>query len=776
MLRPEQMSRVSVTGSKRVMDAVIEAVHDLRLLHVTEYDGSWEGFEPGDPIEGAESASEKLVTVRSLKSILDVDEEDAGPTQLVTEEALDEELEEIRTEVNDLDDRREELRDELREVEDEIDTLDPFVQLGIDLDLLKGYETLSVAVGEGDADEVREQLAASDVDDYEVFAEGDVLAAFARADENDLQDALVGATFTGLDVPEGDVDPGEYRDELEGRRQQLESDLDAVESELDDLRADVSGFLLAAEETLTIEVQKREAPLTFATTDNAFVAEGWIPTEHYGQFQSELSAAAGDSVEVEELERAEYDEGHHEETEPIPEAGSEVSADFEDEAEEATAGPTADEEEEAEPREAAPDGGRVTNASGLVSMGDDEPPTVQDNPQGVKPFEALVEVINRPQYTELDPTFIFFLTFPAFFGFMIGDLGYGLLYMGVGFWLMKSFDSDVVKSLGGVGVWAGGFTAVFGVLYGEFFGLHQLGYVVWGTEESSGFLGQLFGMHGPPIHKGLQPHYLYYAKAWLLLSVIAGVVHMCIGRALDFVNNLEHGVTEAFLESGSWIILTISIWWWILTTTAMSAKPDFLFSVFAAKGMEHPAESVTEPIQEVAIPLGFNGFEPISVGPVSLQLLAILVGLALVIYAEGGIGLIESITQGFGHVVSYTRIAAVTLAKAGMALAVNLLVFGAYAHNGEFHLIFFNGMPEHSEDVIFSGLVNSSDPVMLVLGGLFGIILLVLGHLLVLVLGITSAGLQAVRLEYVEFFGKFFEGGGKRYDPFGHERTHTAEE
>ncbi|WP_225335174.1 V-type ATPase 116kDa subunit family protein [Halomicrobium urmianum] len=775
MLRPEQMSRVSVTGSKRVIDEVIEAVHDLRLLHVTEYDGSWEGFEPGDPIEGAESASEKLVTVRSLQSILDVDEEDAGPTQLVTEEALDEELDQIRREVNDLDDRREELRDELREVEDEIDTLDPYVRLGIDLDLLKGYDTLSVAVGEGDADGVREQLAASDVDDYEVFAEDGVLAAFARADEDDLQDALVGTTFTELEVPEGDVDPEEYREELEHRRQQLQSDLDDVEGELEDLRTDVSGFLLAAEETLTIEVQKREAPLTFATTDNAFVAEGWIPTERYDRFQSELAAAAGDSVEVEELERADYDEGHHEETEPIPEAGSEVTTDYgEPEAAEA-AGPTADEDEEAEPREAAPDGGRVTSAGGLITMGDDEPPTVQDNPGGVRPFEALVEVINRPQYTEIDPTFLVFLTFPLFFGFMIGDLGYGLLYMGIGYWLMKSFDSDVVKSLGGVGLWAGGFTALFGVLYGELFGLHQLGYVVWGTEESAGVVGQLFGMHGPPIHKGLQPHYIYYAKAWLLLSVFAGVAHLVIGRVIDFVNNLEHGAGEAFLESGSWIILTLGIWWWVLTTTAMSAKPPFLFSSFAREGMTNPATN--EAIEHVAIPLGFNGFDPIAVGPISLQLLVTLVGLALVVYAEGGIGLIESITQGFGHVVSYTRIAAVTLAKAGMALAVNLLVFGAYSEGGEFHLIFFNGMP-HTEEaaVIFSGLLNADGAVGLVLGGLVGLLVLVIGHLLVLVLGITSAGLQAVRLEYVEFFGKFYEGGGERYEPFGHERTHTAEE
>jgi len=50
MLRPEKMCRVSVTGSKRVMESVVESVHDLDMLHVTEYDGAWDGFEPGDPV------------------------------------------------------------------------------------------------------------------------------------------------------------------------------------------------------------------------------------------------------------------------------------------------------------------------------------------------------------------------------------------------------------------------------------------------------------------------------------------------------------------------------------------------------------------------------------------------------------------------------------------------------------------------------------------------------------------------------------------------------
>jgi V/A-type H+/Na+-transporting ATPase subunit I len=50
----------------------------------------------------------------------------------------------------------------------------------------------------------------------------------------------------------------------------------------------------------------------------------------------------------------------------------------------------------------------------------------------------------------------------------------------------------------------------------------------------------------------------------------------------------------------------------------------------------------------------------------------------------------------------------------------------------------------------------------------------VFGHILVLLLGITAAGIQMLRLEYVEFFQKFYEGGGEEYDPFGHESRQEA--
>jgi hypothetical protein len=312
MLRPERMSRVSVTGSKGVMDEVIETVHDLRLFDMTDYDGEWEGFSPGDPVAGANEASEQLVTVRSLESILDIDpDEHEGPTRVLEEDELASELADVRERVNDLDDRRDELDDELRAVEERLDTVEPFVELGIDLDLLQGYDTLSVLVGQGDRDAVRRSLVEADgVDSYGIFGDEETgtVAVFVYPESAAVEDALVGANFTRIEIPETDAEPEEYVAELRDRKAALEDDLADVEAELDDLREEVGGFLLAAEEQLAIETQKREAPLSFATTENAFVAEGWLPTEQFVDLAERLQDDLGGHVAVEELERADYDE------------------------------------------------------------------------------------------------------------------------------------------------------------------------------------------------------------------------------------------------------------------------------------------------------------------------------------------------------------------------------------------------------------------------------------------------------------------------------------
>ncbi|WP_277553689.1 V-type ATP synthase subunit I [Halobaculum limi] len=745
MLRPEQMSKVSVTGSKAYLDSVVETVHDMNLLHVTEYDGGWEGFDQGSPQAEAEGAADKLVTVRSLKSILDVDDDDAGPTRVLDEDELATGVADLRDEVNALDDQRDELRSQLRSVEERIDAVEPFAQLDIDLDLLQGYDSLQVVVGEGDRDAVeRAVVDATDLSEYEVYGD-DVLAVFARpdsdADEDALLDALVSAEFAGLDVPdvEGDnVSPSVYISELESEKETLERELKSVESELDAKREEAAGFLLAAEETLAIEVQKAEAPLSFATTRNAFVAEGWIPTERYTKFASAVQDAVGNHVEVEELEQASFGaDGEVQVREDVPPSVEDAGPETEPESAESSE----------EPTRAVADG-----SGGAVVMRNDDPPVIQKNSALVAPFEVLVQAVGRPNYREFDPSLILFLTFPAFFGFMIGDFGYGLLYTAIGYFLYSKFDSPAFKSMGGVTIAAGLFTILFGIFYGEIFGLHSISTYFWeGT----------VGLSSAPIHKGLQPTDLYWAQAWLVVSTLVALLHLNIGYVLGFLEELEfHGAKAAITEKGSWLLGMNGLWLLVFSEAAAGTAPEFIYTVFDGTGSE-----------KAAFALGFSGF-PAVVGYLGFAMF--LVGALLLLI--GAPAEILEIFDVLVNVLSYTRIAAVLLAKAGMAFVVNLLFFGAYEHDGEFHFMLSNGPDYYAaeygrEAIMFGGLVHGGAAA--VVGGL---LILVLGHILVLALGVTSAGLQAVRLEYYEFFSKFFDGGGTEYLPFGHERRYTAEE
>jgi len=51
------------------------------------------------------------------------------------------------------------------------------------------------------------------------------------------------------------------------------------------------------------------------------------------------------------------------------------------------------------------------------------------------------------------------------------------------------------------------------------------------------------------------------------------------------------------------------------------------------------------------------------------------------------------------------------------------------------------------------------------IGKLFMVIFLIVGHTFNLALAVLGAYVHSSRLQYVEFFGKFFEGEGKPFDP-----------
>ena len=726
MLRPERMSKVSVTGSRSVMDEVIEAIHDLNLVDITDYDGSWAGFEPGDPLAGSDETSSLLVTVRAIESTLELDDDDVGTNVRPDLSNAEQRLEELRVEVTELEDRRETLRSDIREIDDRRERMEAFADLGIALELLWGYDSLAVRVGEGDGEAIERALAESDLDAFEVFAGEETVAMFAYDGEDALEDALVGVPFTAYEVPEETGDPASVLERLDQERKQAEAELEKVRSELEALKADSGPFLLALEEELSIDAQKYEAPLRFATTERSFVVEGWLPADDYDTFETELREAVGDRVEIEEIQRAEHTSGGHLETETHGEGGADATA-------------------ETDGQEAVTDGG--TADGGVVTV-EDDPPVVQDNSGIVSPFELLTKAVNRPKYSEFDPTFLVFLTFPLFFGFMIGDIGYGLLYVLIGYGVTRRFDAAGLRDFGTVVVWLGLFTMVFGVLYGEVFGLH---FFEWVGEEAV-------------IHKGLSK--TKWAVTWLIVAVIAGWVHLNLAYLFEFVEELQlHDAKSAVVEVGSWLLMLNGLWVFIFSKAFSGAKPETLVGSGAL-------------LDDGPLGFGFTGF-PELVGLLGLGAFV----LGIVVLLTGPWYEAFEFAVPLAHTLSYTRLTAVLLAKAGMALAANLLYWGVYEDEEGFHYMHESTPAKKAadgKDVIFDGLANMGSsfdlgPLSLGLeGALIGLPVLLVAHAVVLLVGGTAA-IQAIRLEYFEFFEKFYEGGGKNYQPFGYDRTYTTD-
>jgi V/A-type H+-transporting ATPase subunit I len=110
----------------------------------------------------------------------------------------------------------------------------------------------------------------------------------------------------------------------------------------------------------------------------------------------------------------------------------------------------------------------------------------------------------------------------------------------------------------------------------------------------------------------------------------------------------------------------------------------------------------------------------------------------------GGIFWLFDITGLLGDVMSYCRLAGVGLATYYLALCFNMMA-GLLA------------------DMVPAGPAGM---VHLIVGGLIFIIILLVGHALNLVLSGITCFVHSLRLCFVEFLFKFYEGGGREYSPF----------
>src|SRR5436189_21488 len=83
MLRPVPMTRALIVGPRDELEGTIERLYDLKLLHIVDHKEGEEGLEIGKPLLKASEASEILVKLRSLASVLQIEEaEPAAETGL----------------------------------------------------------------------------------------------------------------------------------------------------------------------------------------------------------------------------------------------------------------------------------------------------------------------------------------------------------------------------------------------------------------------------------------------------------------------------------------------------------------------------------------------------------------------------------------------------------------------------------------------------------------------------------------------------------------------
>lgn len=100
-----------------------------------------------------------------------------------------------------------------------------------------------------------------------------------------------------------------------------------------------------------------------------------------------------------------------------------------------------------------------------------EVPTFLRNHRLLKPFETLLMIFKPPTYGTVDPTGLVAIAFVLFYGFILGDVGYGLVIASLAFFIKKKAGHiEILNNIGTVAYWMAASTAVFGVVYGELFG------------------------------------------------------------------------------------------------------------------------------------------------------------------------------------------------------------------------------------------------------------------------------------------------------------------
>lgn len=348
-----------------------------------------------------------------------------------------------------------------------------------------------------------------------------------------------------------------------------------------------------------------------------------------------------------------------------------------------------------------------------VMSGKEQVPVKLEHGKLVKSFERMIFSYGSPVYGAIDPTPFVAVFFTILFGIMFGDFGQGMFFVLFGI-LMAC---NVIK----VGVWnkfapifmaIGVSSSIMGLLTGEFFGTETV------LEPFAEFVTGLFGKpHAPILHlmPSADPKSIYVMFGVFGVAVAIGFVINTCGLLLNIINNFMRKRYAEAIFGKNGIAGAVFFWYVValvlrivLAKHAVAAYDIIIIAVslfFAA--FAEPFERAMEGKK----PLFENGFGTYIISSL--------------------VEIIEVISGYLSNTVSFVRVGAFALSHAVLNFTILTL----------------------------TNMVGGP-------GSIGGIIVLIAGNALIIVLEGMIVAIQVIRLQYYEFFSKFFHETGKEFKPF----------